>query len=73
MEILVLSVRKFTRGIFHHYVVIMYNHRSVICSSTKLLILPHVNLICISCRSQHRDIGALPNSRYLGLLTNTEY
>lgn len=43
----------------------MHNHMSVICSSTQLLILPFVVIICISYQSQHCEISALPNSLYL--------
>lgn len=71
MKILVLTLKKLTRSRFRYYVFIMHNHKLVICFSIQLLILPHVALICISCRSQRHEISALPNSRYLGILTNT--
>lgn len=45
MKILVLAVRKLDVGRFHYYVFIMQMHRSVICFSTYLLILPHVACI----------------------------
>lgn len=62
MEISVSIVRKLAKARFRHYVFIMYNYRSVICSSTQLLVLPPIALIQISYRSQYHDLGALPNS-----------
>lgn len=43
-EILVLTVRMLVKGRFYHYYVsIMHIHRSVICSFTQRIIIPHVS------------------------------
>lgn len=57
-----LIVRKLANGRLRHYVFIMHAHTSKICSSTKILILPHVALIRIFFWYQHLDINPLPDS-----------
>lgn len=73
MEILLLTVRKFARDRFQHYVLIMHIHKSKMRSSTQLLILSLVALIHISFWSQRHEISVLPNNKYIRLLTNTEH
>lgn len=45
MDIFVLTIRMFVRDKFHYNVFIIHIYRSVICSSTQLLILLLVALI----------------------------
>lgn len=56
-----LIMRILFGGRFHHYISIMHIQRSLICSSTRHIIIPLVTLIHISSQPSCHEIHVLPN------------